>query len=91
MGLFNFARPNASGTDTSVIQLALNEEIVTVPAEQAKGKTISELFTLFASQLGDTSRINRYVAAGRIVDATATPEPGTIYRGAVGSESKGRC
>lgn len=92
MGLFNFNLGNsttASGSTPEIIQLALNEEIVTVTAAEAKGLTIEQLFTRFASALGDTSRISRYICAGRIVEGASTPEVGMVYRGAVSSESKG--
>jgi hypothetical protein len=93
MGLFNFNLGNSttatSGSTPEIIQLALNEEIVTVTAAEAKGLTIEQLFNRFASALGDTARISRYICAGRIVEGTSTPEVGMIYRGAVSSESKG--
>ena len=93
MGLFNFNLGNsnttASGSTPQVIQLALNEDVVNVTAAEAKGLTIQQLFDRFASKLGDTSRISRYICAGRIVEGTSTPEVGMIYRGAVSSESKG--
>lgn len=102
MGLFNFTfAPNltagSAGADSTadttstpqVIQLQLNEETVTVPMAEAQGKTIEQLFSSYSDELGDTSRISRFVAAGRIVDGTATPEAGVIYRGAISSEAKG--
>lgn len=94
MGLFNFslnsaANSSSNGNAPELIQLALNEEVVTVSATEAKGMTLEQLFSRFASALGDTSRISRYLCAGRIVDGTSTPEVGMVYRGAVSSESKG--
>jgi len=99
MGLFNFTfAPQLAGTSTTannsnaapqVVQLQLNEESVTIPLAEASGKTIEQLFNAYSDDLGDTSRISRFVAAGRIVDASATPEAGVIYRGAISSESKG--
>lgn len=95
MGLFNFARTatNNAAADTSAapafIELALNEESITIDAARAEGKTVAELFSLYGSDLGDVDRISRFVCAGRIVDGASKPEPGMVYRGAVASESKG--
>ena len=90
MGLFNFSKPAANnGSEGQDIELLINEETVTVPAAEAAGKTISQLFNQFAAGLCDVSRINRFVAEGRIVDGSAKAEAGTIYRGAIASESKG--
>lgn len=87
MGLFNFAKPDASaGQD---IQLVVNAETVNVPAAEAAGMTVAELFSRFASNLCDVSRINRYVSTGRIVAGTAVAEAGTVYSAAIASEAKG--
>lgn len=90
MGIFNFSRPAANnGSEGQDIQLLVNEETVTVSAAEAAGKTVSELFQQFAAGICDVSRINRFVAEGRVVCGSATVEAGTIYRGAIASESKG--
>lgn len=93
MGLFNFNfssnTATATANDTSVIELALNEEVVTISAAEAAGKTLDQLFRQFAQRLGDVERISRYVCAGQVVDANTQPKPGYVYRGAVSSESKG--
>lgn len=94
MGLFSLLKTNSNSNTQSAnnqqdIQLCLNEESLTISAAQASGLTIAQLFERFAGGLGDTSRIIRYCAAGTIVDGDSTPVPGTIYRGAVNSESKG--
>jgi len=60
-----------------------------VSADDAEGKTIEELFSEYGSDLGDVKRITRYVSAGQIVSDDAAVVPGTIYRGAITSESKG--
>ena len=53
MGLFNFAKPDASaGQD---IQLVVNAETVNVPAAEAAGMTVADLFSRFASNLCDVS------------------------------------
>ena len=87
MALFNFSKP--SGSEGQDIQILINDETVTVPAAEAQGLTVSELFSRFASTVCDVSRINRFVAQGRIVAGSATVEAGTIYSGAIASESKG--
>ena len=87
MGLFNFSKPDASvGQD---IQLIVNDESITVPAAEAKGMTVADVFARFASTLGDISRVNRYVSCGRVVAGTSAVEEGTIYSAAIASESKG--
>ena len=88
MGLFSFSKPDASvGQD---IQLLINDETVTIPAVEAEGMSVREVFAKFASSLCDTGRINRFVSQGRIVAGDSKVESGTIYSGAIASESKGR-
>ncbi len=100
MALFNFnfntpAQPaddsNDSGetTEKLPVVIQLNEDSITIDADKAEGLTIEELFANFGDDLGDTDRINRFVAAGQIVDRSAAVVLGTVYRGSVTSESKG--
>ena len=86
MALFNFSKPN--GSEGQDIQILINDETVTVPAAEAKGLTVAELFSRFASTVCDVARINRYVTQGRIVAGSAAVEAGMIYSGAIASESK---
>ncbi len=87
MALFNFSKPEATaGND---IQLMVNDETITVPAGEAKGLSVAELFRRFAGSICDTERINRYVALGRVVNGTSQAEEGTLYSAAIASESKG--
>lgn len=88
MGLFNFSAPSNS-SDGQDVQLLINDETITVPATEAQGLTVTELFRRFASAACDVGRINRFVAQGRIVSGTSIVEAGTIYSGAIASESKG--
>ena len=87
MALFNFNKP--SGSEGQDIQILVNDETVTIPAAEAQGLTVAELFSRFASSVCDVNRINRFVAQGRIVAGTTAVEAGTIYSGAIASESKG--
>lgn len=96
MGFFNFSNKSTASNDGNSDQpvkrpvvIQLNDESITIPASEAEGKTVSQLFDENGDDLGDVNRINRYVAAGRIVDAGALVELGTIYRGATTSEAKG--
>ena len=88
MGLFNFAKPS-NDDNAQDIQLIVNDETVTVSAAEAKGMTVQEVFRRFASNIADTSRVNRFVAQGRIIAADSQIESGTIYSAAIASESKG--
>lgn len=88
MGLFNFSTPS-NGSEGQDVQILINDETVTIPASEAIGMTVSELFSRFADSVCDVSRINRYVAQGRIVTGNAIVEAGMIYSGAIASESKG--
>jgi len=89
MALFNFSRPSSNNGESQVIRLLINDESVEVSMAEAQGKTVSELFQQFAGSIADVSRINRYVAQGRIVAGSTPVEAGTVYSGAVASESKG--
>lgn len=96
MGFFNFnktttsAADNNGGDDTrKPIILQLNEEQIEVSADDAEGKTVAQLFEEFGSDLGDVDRISRYVSAGQIVSEDSTVKLGTVYRGAITSETKG--
>lgn len=100
MGLFNFTnnvpsqpegdeakQDNAPAKLPVVIQL--NEEAITISAEDAEGKSIQQLFQEFGDEMGDVNRINRFIAAGQIVSPDDSVVLGTVYRGAVTSEHKG--
>ena len=94
MALFNFTfnTPNNSDNNDQTsesIELQLNEDSVTIAAAEVKGLSIREVFERFSQRLGDTDRINKFVCAGRIVEADSTVQAGMVYRGAVHSESKG--
>jgi hypothetical protein len=93
MGFFNFGSNSTSTTAASTerkpVILQLNEEQITISAIDAEGKSVAELFSQYADDLGDTDRINRFVAAGQIVNGDTVVELGTVYRGAITSETKG--
>ena len=88
MGLFNFSKPS-NNDNAQDIQLIVNDETVSVSAAEAQGMTVKEVFRRFASNIADTTRVNRFVAQGRIVAADSQVESGTIYSAAIASESKG--
>jgi hypothetical protein len=100
MALFNFnfnasAQPaddsNGSGetTEKLPVVIQLNEDSITISADDAEGLTVEDLFQQYGDDLGDVDRINRFVAAGQIVNADTPVVLGTVYRGSVTSESKG--
>ena len=90
MALFNFNRPsNNNDSVNEVIQLIINDEVIDVPATEASGLTVAEVFTRYAANACDVRRINRYVAQGRIVGGNTPAVSGTVYSGAITSESKG--
>jgi hypothetical protein len=87
----NFFSSNSnSSTNTSMVVLTAGTERVEIPASNAQGKTVSQLFAEYGEELGiDTDRINRYVDAGRIVTADTPVEAGRQYSGNTTAESKG--
>ncbi len=92
MALFNFNRNNNSSDASDTAQevvLIVNDERIVVSANEARGLTVAQLFERYAATSADVSRINRYVAQGRIVAGSSSAEVGTIYSGAISSESKG--
>lgn len=95
MGFFNFGAANnsnttdAASTERKPVILQINEESITIPPADAEGKSIAELFNQYAGELGDVDRVNRYVAAGQIVNGDTVVSLGTVYRGAITSETKG--
>lgn len=94
MGFFNFGNTSnnsstAASTERKPVILQLNEEQITVSPADAEGMSVAELFNQYADDLGDTDRINRFVAAGQIVGSDTIVELGTVYRGAITSETKG--
>ena len=89
MALFNFSRPSSNNDGVDAIQLIINDETIEVSGADAAGLTVAQLFNKYAAGSCDVSRINRYVAQGRIVSGTTPAESGTVYSGAIASESKG--
>lgn len=92
MGFFNFNTKTAAAattTERKPVILQLNEEQITIDPSDAEGKSVAELFDQYADDLGDTDRINRFVAAGQIVNGDTVVTLGTVYRGAITSETKG--
>ena len=88
MGLFNFAKPSSNNGGEDIV-IIVGDEQITVPAAEAAGLTVEQLFERFASNIADVSRINRFVSTGRVINGTAPAESGTVYSGAIASESKG--
>ena len=88
MSLFSFAKPSNSSSEQD-IQLNVNSESLTVPAAEARGLTVRELFVRFAADIADVKRINRFINSGDIVDGSDLAKPGTVYSGSITSESKG--
>jgi hypothetical protein len=72
------------------VTLMVNEESYEVSYINARGKTVSQLFAEYGSNLGvDASRITSYVLNGEGVPGDTVVRPGETVRGAVTSESKG--
>ena len=96
MALFNFNRSSVNSNDNNgsngvnnVIRLIINDETIEVPTAQAEGLNIRQVFERFASDSCDVTRINRFVAQGRIINGSTAVEGGNVYSGAIASESKG--
>ena len=89
MALFNFSRPSNNDNTNEVIQLIINDEVIEVSASDASGLTVAQVFNKYAASSCDVSRINRYVAQGRIVAGNTPAVTGTVYSGAITSEAKG--
>lgn len=73
----------------SPVTLYFNEESVNLNAAQYTGKTVSQLYAEYGSNLGDVTRINRYILNGEVVPSTQVVRSGESYRASVNSESKG--
>lgn len=82
---------NVRTMDTSLpVVLTVNTESVQIPFENARGKSVSQLFAEYGSSLGvDVARITTYVINGESVPSDTQPRPGETVRGAITSESKG--
>jgi len=82
---------NARALDMSApVILQMNAEQYSVSAENARNKTVSQLFAEYGSYLGaDASRATRYVIDGVGVPGETVVRPGETVRAAVTSENKG--
>ena len=89
MGLFNFSKPASNDNGGEPIELIINDERITVSPAEAANMTVKQVFERFAGGSADLSRVNRYVAQGRVVAPDSVVEAGTIYSAAISSETKG--
>lgn len=82
---------NVRAQDQSApVTLMVNEESYQILAENARNKTVSQLFAEYGANLGvDPSRITRYVLNNEIVPGETVVRPGETVRGAILAESKG--
>lgn len=82
---------NAIPQDQSApVTLMVNEESKIVPYVNAQGKSVSQLFAEYASDLGvDASRLETYIIANEKVPGTQVVRPGETYRGAVTATKHG--
>lgn len=83
-----FQQIRQADTETPVT-LYFNEESVSLNSAQFTGKTVSQLYAEYGSNLGDVTRINRYILNGEVVPSTQVVRAGESYRASVNSESKG--
>jgi hypothetical protein len=72
------------------VTLVVNEESYRVPANNARGKSVSQLFAEYSSVMGvDATRIKTYVLNNESVPGETVIRPGETVRGAITSEEKG--
>jgi hypothetical protein len=83
-----FNQIRQADTETPVT-LYFNEESLSLSSSQFTGKTISQLYAEYAGNLGDVTRIQRYILNGEAVPSTQVVRAGEVYRAAANSESKG--
>jgi hypothetical protein len=98
MALFNFSfntpspAPNepTKGDDNSVVILQYNAASVTIPAADAEGKTVEQLFEEYEDELdgADTSEAT-FMKSGQVVESDSTVKAGTVYRACITSDTKG--
>jgi hypothetical protein len=82
---------NARSLDMSApVILQMNDEQYSVLAENARNKTVSQLFAEYGSYLGaNASRATKYIIDGVSVPGDTVVRPGETVRAAVTSENKG--
>lgn len=98
MALFSFefslpedaANEGAPMSPQQVVTLQHGTETVIIPANDAAGKTVADLFSRHASALGiDNARRISFMVAGRTAQPDEVVTAGLSYRATVTSESKG--
>lgn len=82
---------NVRSSDQSApVVIMMNAESYNVPAENARGKTISQLFAEYGVNVGaDPARVTNYTLNGEIWPGETPVRPGETWRGSVNSEGKG--
>lgn len=77
--------------DTSAaVTLVVNEEEMTLTYEQYNGKSVSQLFGEYGTQLvADTTRIREFAINNTVVPGTTQVRPGETVRGIIKNENKG--
>lgn len=80
-------------TDTGVnseqpVLLCVNDTTVTINAEQAKGKTIRQLFREFMDDECDADNLNSFIVTGNVRSGNTPASPGMVIRAAVTADSK---
>lgn len=91
MGFFNLFN-NTSNNDNSTpyVTLVYNSAQVSLTEEEARGRTVSELFSQCANRLGiSTDRISKYLYLGKCVEANALITANGVYSATHTTESKG--
>lgn len=77
--------------DTSAaVTLVVNEEEMSLTYEQYNGKTVSQLFGEYGTQLvADVTRIREFAINNTVVPGTTQVRPGETVRGVIKAEGKG--
>ena len=71
------------------VTIKVNEETVTLTADNYRGKSLSQLAAEYASSMIDVARINRYIVDGVARSGDTVIRPGETLQLTVNSESKG--
>lgn len=77
--------------DTSApVTLVVNEEEMTLTYQQYNGKSVSQLFGEYGTQLvADVTRIREFAINNTVFPGTAQARPGDTVRGIIKAEGKG--